>query len=167
MKILVQGILVIVATGSFGCSEKTSRVSDNKFQPAGVELSPSISKPDSVSAVINSGLPESDSVAGKTKSNPQQVNRFIVSFYSIGAGIEQKQMEKFENFLIQYRQKTSKNIPAEKTHWGREGEVDFCCDLSELSPAGQKTFIREVKEELKTAVRANYSENSPCKKQRR
>lgn len=146
---------MLVSINFFSCSEKTSRISDNKFQPVGVELSPKISKPDTVSS------------ERKNNSDLRQVNRFTVSFYSIGSGIEQKQLEKFELFLSSYRQKTSKKIPAEKTHWGREGETDFCVDISELSPSDQLNFIGDVKEELKTAGRVNYSENSPCKQQRR
>ncbi len=164
MKILSVSILAFFLFGCSACSEKTTGGSDTKQNAVAVDLSKSILKTDSIHAETKKESSVTDSVAAKAKDNEQNNYRFIVSFYSIGAGTEQKQIEKFENFLTGYRQKTGKSISAEKTSWGREGELDFCLNLSEISSNDQLNFIRDAKEELKTARWVNFSENSPCRK---
>jgi len=154
MKIFSIYISFLLA-GCFACSPKTNQVvSANQKED-------SVAHPAKVDSVALN--PDTTTV----KTSVTGVARFIVSFYSIGEGTEQNQIQKLESFLLLFRQRTGKNIPAEKTSWGREGELDYCISLSELSSGDQSMFIRDVKEELKTARWVNFSENSPCRKPRR
>ena len=67
--------------------------------------------------------------------------RLIISFASAGSGIDAKTQEKVLSFIKNYPSK-----PVFETHqWGREGEVDYCLHLKELSPAKQRTFVKKVK----------------------
>src|SRR5688572_16103050 len=54
--------------------------------------------------------------------------RFLVSFYSIGQGIDGDVQQKFLDWVNGY----AKKVVFEEAHWGREGEVDYCFKLTEL-----------------------------------
>ena len=92
------------------------------------------------------------------------IQRFIVSFYSIGSGVEQKQIDKLWNFITEYGTKIGKEFSYHVMPWGREGEKDFCFSLEELTIRQQKDFISGVKSALQTAQWVHYSENVPCRK---
>jgi hypothetical protein len=82
--------------------------------------------------------------------------RLVISFYSIGQGINTNKHEKFQAFLTNY----SPKIKYESVKWGREGEIDYCFQLSELSAVQQAEFVNKAKEILVPPV--NVSENVRC-----
>ncbi|MBI4931886.1 MAG: hypothetical protein HY841_14080 [Bacteroidetes bacterium] len=82
----------------------------------------------------------------------------VISFYSKGGGIDSKVNGEFEKFLTSY----SKKIVYEPTHWGREGEVDYCLKLSELSTAEQTDFVKKAKEVLSKSALVHINENTAC-----
>jgi len=92
------------------------------------------------------------------------VQRFIISFYSIGSGAEGKQMEKLKTFIAEFEKKVGKKISLSTSPWGREGEIDYCFPLKELSDEQQKQFIGGAKDALQAAQWVHYSENVPCRK---
>ena len=157
----------LLLLGCTVCSKKHSKedVNQQHSQP-GKELNVS-SNADSVLAENEATNLKDDPDSVVSKPVSETTYRFIVSFYSIGEGTEQKQIEKLEGFLYQYRQKNKKTIPVQKTFWGREGELDFCISLKEISLSDQLVFIQDCKNELKTAKWVHFIENSPCRKKRR
>ncbi len=84
--------------------------------------------------------------------------RLVVSFYSVSSGIDLKGNEDFEKLLSAY----PKKIAYEPTHWGREGEKDYCLKLSELSTAEQADFVKKAKELLSKSTLVHINENSDC-----
>ncbi len=84
--------------------------------------------------------------------------RFVVSFYSKGEGIDNKVNEAFVKFLASY----TKKIVYEPTHWGREGEIDYCLKLSELPHAEQVDFIKKAKDLLSKSALVHVNENAKC-----
>ncbi len=82
----------------------------------------------------------------------------VVSFYSKGEGIDNKVNEAFVKFLASYTKKTV----YEPTHWGREGEIDYCLKLSELSSAEQADFIKKAKDLLSKSALVHINENAKC-----
>lgn len=88
--------------------------------------------------------------------------RFIVSFFSPGNGIDHKARAKLVEFLKGH----TPALTVTKTKWGREGEVDFCFMLAELSKKEQEAFIKEVRELLAKSSRVRFYENKECKKPR-
>ncbi len=83
----------------------------------------------------------------------------VVSFYSPGNGIDHKTNEAFVEFVKEkYPQ-----INLQGHRWGREGEVDYCINLNELSTDEQSTFIKEAKELLSASKKVHIYENSTCK----
>lgn len=84
--------------------------------------------------------------------------RLVISFYSIGEGSDYKTKEEFEKFLNTY----TKKIAYEPTQWGREGEVDYCLKLNELSLTEQLDFVKKAKELVSKSRLVHVNENAKC-----
>ncbi len=82
----------------------------------------------------------------------------VLSFYSIGSGVDGNHLRKFSEFLESYQPKLNPII----TPWGREGEVDFCFTLNELSTKQRNQFVKQVREQLKDCKLVHINENAPC-----
>lgn len=91
----------------------------------------------------------------KTGANDEKY-RLIISFFSIGEGINLKTNEEFEKFLSSYTPK----IKHELITWGREGEKDYCFKLTELTDVQQEEFVRKAKEV--TTKKVHIKENEKC-----
>ena len=90
----------------------------------------------------------------------QACNMYVVSFISLGAGIDDDTAQEFEEFLsIKYPDLGYEVNPA-----GREGEIDYCFDLSDLSPEQQATFREESTQILKKSKLVQISEPENCPK---
>lgn len=85
---------------------------------------------------------------------------FTVSFISGGAGIDRNVQRNFESFL----KSEYPNISYEKIIRGREGELDYCFKLSDLSATRRATFIEGSKQILTRSSLVEISENSNCGK---
>lgn len=87
------------------------------------------------------------------------IYRLTISFISKGEGIDYKTQESFENWL-----KGQPKHPAyEVTHWGREGETNYCLKLNELSTREQEIFVRDVRTQLTDKELVFVTEYAACK----
>lgn len=84
--------------------------------------------------------------------------RLVVEFFSIGQGIDGKSNDEFVKFLDSY----PKKIAYTPTHWGREGEIDYCLKLSELSTSEQSDFVKKAQEILSSSKLVHINENAKC-----
>lgn len=109
--------------------------------------------PDSVTTTVVA--PDPQPAADTT----QIIYRITISFISKGSGIDYKTEEDFEKWLQEY----PKHPVYEKTHWGREGEVNFCLKLDELSTREQDIFVKDVRTKLADKELVFIAENAPCK----
>ena len=92
------------------------------------------------------------------QQKPEDIYGLVVSFYSPGNGIDQRAKSEYIKFL-------SSNYPAlayEKTSWGREGEIDFCFLLDELTEIQKSQFIKKSKELLSNSKKIHIYENKAC-----
>jgi hypothetical protein len=69
-------------------------------------------------------------------------------------------------FISRYQLENKKELKFEAVPWGREGEVDYCFMLSELSAKEQSRFINALKDQLKFSELVQITENQPCKPRR-
>ncbi len=104
-------------------------------------------------------IKETTSTTTTTESN----YRFNVSFISIGAGTDVNAKIQFEQYFADYEQKNKVKLGYEITPWGKEGEVDYCFQLSALNKKKQDQFIAKTKELLIKSTLVRYSENKPCR----
>ena len=102
---------------------------------------------------------------GQTQAG-EQASRLVVSFYSICCGIDQKAKEKLDGFIKHYEKTKGKQLTKAAVRWGREGEIDYCLRLSELSPREQKRFIAKVRLLLKRSKLVHINENVACQSER-
>ncbi len=109
-----------------------------------------------LSLVGLSGLAHGQTQAG------EQTSRLVVSFYSICCGIDHEAKEKLDGFIKQYEKSKGKQLTKTATSWGREGEIDYCLPLSELSSREQKRFISKVRVLLKKSKLVHINEKATC-----
>lgn len=72
---------------------------------------------------------------------PDTIYRLSVSFISIGAGIDRKAKPQYSKYIIEFAQKNKIKLNCEIVNWGREGEVDYCFELTELDEKQQELFL--------------------------
>jgi hypothetical protein len=106
---------------------------------------------------INSGN------TNNTTTNVDENNyRFVVSFISIGQGIDSKLNEDFIKLLTDSENKTKKKINAENYQKGREGEIQYCMKLKNFNEKEQENFIKEVKALFGGSTMVILNENCTC-----
>ena len=86
------------------------------------------------------------------------VTRLVVSFISKGEGIDDKTKDEFEKWLAMRERFTYSVTP-----WGREGEVEYCFRMTNISVREQEIFVKEVRGFLVDKELVLVSEYSKCK----
>jgi hypothetical protein len=118
---------------------------------------------ESVTATITIDNPPEDSVVttvvAPAVDTGKTVYRLTISFISKGEGIDYKTQESFENWLKEQPKRPSYEV----THWGREGETNYCLKLNELSTREQGIFVRDVRTQLTDKPLVFVSEYAACK----
>lgn len=99
-------------------------------------------------------------VAAENSAAKDSSYRFIVSFISIGSGIDKKAKNQYEQFLKDFELKNNVTISYEKKYWGREGEVNFCFMLNELKKEEQESFILQSKNLLTNSTLVRFKETN-------
>ena len=94
-------------------------------------------------------------------------SRLVLTFFSPASGVDIKSVNRFEEFIGEFAGEKGINIDYEKTHWGREGETDFCLELTELDPKQQADFVSKTRILMESAEHLNIYENAPCKHRRK
>ena len=90
-----------------------------------------------------------------------------VSFFSIGTGTDGPMMQRFKDFITKYNKEYNVELVYELNNWGREGEVDFCFQLTELSSNQQAEFIGKSQKLLAESKLVHVAENAQCHPKRR
>lgn len=88
--------------------------------------------------------------------------RVIVSFISKGEGPDSKTMASLESYVLSFGKKEGKTIAYDIYHWGKEGEMDYCFYLKELSKGKQEDFVNGLKNLTKESSLVFINENSSC-----
>jgi len=86
-----------------------------------------------------------NSQSSNQNSGKEDIYRVIVSFASKGEGVPETNLASLESFLLTFGKAENKTIIYDKFHHGREGEVDYCFYLKELSSGKQKDFVKALK----------------------
>lgn len=95
----------------------------------------------------------------KVADSVPSVCRVLVSAISIGTGIDPQAKTLLDKFVQEYMDATSKRILYTATHWGREGEMDFCFTLKNLSVEEQQNFVVGLNEVFKNHNLIHVEEN--------
>ncbi|MCD6067406.1 MAG: hypothetical protein K0S33_2232 [Bacteroidetes bacterium] len=91
----------------------------------------------------------------KLGATTDKKSRLVVSFKSIGTGIDLDANAKMEKFIKEHPKKPQYDVYA----WGREGETDYAFSLKEIKSGDQAKFIQELKAAIGNSDRVSYKEN--------
>ena len=74
--------------------------------------------------------------------------------------------EEIDQYFSEYQKEKGVELAIEVVHWGREGEIDYCMNLRELSEGDQESFVSEIKSLAKKSKRGQIlvEENAPCRR---
>jgi hypothetical protein len=75
-----------------------------------------------------------------------QKENFVVSFISIGAGIDYKAKDTLFLFVEEFQHQHKVELDVSIKSWGREGEVDCTYDLDKLTKKQCKVFVEKIEE---------------------
>jgi len=101
--------------------------------------------------------------AEKTDTTPAPtIYRVIVSFGSPGSGIDAQTVAKLESYIITFDKEANKTIAYETIKYGKEGEVDYCFPLTELSKSKQTEFVNGINNLTKNGKIVFVKENAVC-----
>ena len=152
---LLNIIALLVFMSMISCRENKN-TSSNKSQTSATQQPASTTQDTSVeSSVENENPKPGDSLMA-----------VIVSFYSIGQGIDRGQTEKLKGYLQTYEKRSGKKIEYSVVYWGREGETDFCFPLTGFSDNQVIDFLKGAKDALNTAEHVHFLQKQVCRKGR-
>ncbi len=116
------------------------------------------SKKNATEAATNNNTSTSTSTSTTTEQvkNLVQKYRLIVSFYSIGTGVNGNAITKLDNFLSKHPKKPQSEI----LRRGREGETEYLFNLKELSDSEKVAFITEIKNLIGNLELVRIEENA-------
>lgn len=86
--------------------------------------------------------------------------RLIVTFISIGAGTDPDGKSLLDGYILDYKNKKGKAVRYIMIPWGREGEVDCCFDLKDLTVSEQSDFIDGLRNTMKARELIQINENA-------
>lgn len=116
--------------------------------------------PATTSSTISSTTAQSQMTETNQDQEKQAATKYrlILSFISIGEGTDATARGKMDAILNKWESKAGKKIVMESFPWGREGEVDFCFLLNELSAPDQAALAREMRETFQMQPLVQISE---------
>jgi hypothetical protein len=98
--------------------------------------------------------------------NKKEIEKITVSFISIGEGIDYERMTGYQEVLENWKSAAGKTLSYESIGWGREGETDFCIDMTNISDTESKKFLSETRERFKDNSLVQIETNQECKESR-
>jgi hypothetical protein len=98
---------------------------------------------------------------GSGTADSSHLSRLVVSFYSIGAGINYDAKAEFDKWLAK---DTRGGFTYTVTNWGREGEVNYCFNLASKSASEQMIFVKDVQKFLDGKEHIHVLEWAQCDK---
>jgi hypothetical protein len=151
-------IFLAVVLGCFSCGNSNSpSENDSAVNPDATTA------PRDKTDVANAGdtLKPDPNRSGGGQVPPQNDGevRLLVSFISEGEGIDRKLKSDFDKWLT-----GRADITWETSPWGREGELNYCFRLGNLSTKEQVIFVRDVRTFLKDNKLVLIEEWAKCDK---
>ncbi|MFM2156566.1 MAG: hypothetical protein RL516_1315 [Bacteroidota bacterium] len=89
--------------------------------------------------------------------------RLVVTFASIGAGIDEKGKTMLDGYINSFKEKSGKLVKYGTLAWGREGEYDCEFSLNELNLNEQTDFVKGLKKLFEGNQLIQIEENKPSR----
>jgi hypothetical protein len=146
-QVLFFPLCLILLTSACGPSRNTSESANN----AAVD-SPAVNS-------VPPTTPDQPKEQVSTDVNKLRACRVMVTFISIGEGTDREAKGNLDRVTSPYLEKGK--LEMETIPWGREGEVDYCFMLNNLSGAEQQKFISDLKNTFNGNKLVQIVENEP------
>ncbi len=160
-------VLFFIISQLVFCSCKhAEKATLNKGDSGKIETSEKINIDTTISSVNLSEIVNENKKQNEIKSDTMKYD-LVVSFYSIGSGIDRTILKEYINFLNENKENYSNSFSYERVPWGREGEVDFCIQLFNLKEKEIETFKNNSNTILRKSSMVHSTENAICNKRRR
>ncbi|MEN9339871.1 MAG: hypothetical protein RIQ62_1183 [Bacteroidota bacterium] len=91
------------------------------------------------------------------------VKNLVVSFISTGSGIDYQSLPGFEKSVSDFNARQHCQLMYRKKNWGREGEVDYCFEGSDVTYLSR--YYTEVRQKYAANRRIQLKVNGKCKSQ--
>jgi hypothetical protein len=152
MKSIFLCLLIPIAMSTYNCSG--SKKTTNNSKPATESTAQKVKTESSETAENKTVTPALDE---------KKLFRFTVSFISKGAGTDYQIRQKYDAFVTDFESKNKVKIIINKASWGREGEMDYCIEFTNINKEITDKFIAESKALLSASDRINLGENTHCR----
>ena len=164
--LVVAVTIVTIACNSSKKNAKTTVVeevitNDTTSKPAPVEVTYSDPKQQKKHEQSSPKRPETELITTEEKVKASSY-ALSVSFFSIGEGTDGKMMQQYKDFIEKYGKEKNTILEYEMNPWGREGEADFCFQLTELNQKQREDFIIQTKKMLSESKLVHVIENGQC-----
>lgn len=90
-----------------------------------------------------------------------QKDKLVVSFISIGTGIDYKAKDRLFSFVKEFQREHKIELDVSIKSWGREGEVDCTYDLDKLTKKQCKVFVEKIEAMFSGNNLVKISHSSP------
>ena len=105
-------------------------------------------------------------ISGAGQINEQSITRnqkdkLVVSFISIGTGIDYKAKDRLFSFVEEFQLQHKVELDVSIKSWGREGEVDCTYDIDKLTKKQCKVFVEKIEEMFNGNNLVKISHSSP------
>lgn len=147
-------------------SNNTESKSPVKVEQGEIPETPKIEEDTSTK---NSDVQDQTAPANEPRQAAQskkEIEKITVSFISIGEGIDYEAMKNYKDFLENWKSSSGKELSYETIGWGREGETDFCVDMTNISDNESKRFLSETRDRVKDNSLVQIETNQQCKESR-
>lgn len=92
-----------------------------------------------------------------------RLHSMVISFTSIGSGTDTEAESKLTSWISSFEKTEQIKLNYNVNFWGKEGERDYCFDLSGLKNEVKQHFESQVNELLKGNYRVLIKRNGTCK----
>ena len=86
----------------------------------------------------------------------------VISFFSIGQGVDYLKKQAFDKLLKDFEEKEKVSLTTESYPWGREGEVDVCIRFTGLSKKQQSALIAQIEHLIRESSLIRMGRNVSC-----
>ncbi len=159
MKHIYLCLLIPVAMSTYNCSG--SKKSANKENTVKTENAVKTDNTVKMDSTVKTENTVNKSTA--TTEDGKKLFRFTVSFISKGAGTDYQIRQKYDAFVTDFETRNKVKIIINKAAWGREGEMDYCIEFTNINKEITDKFIAESKALLSASDRINIGENTHCR----
>ncbi|MEX1188050.1 MAG: hypothetical protein WED33_02260 [Bacteroidia bacterium] len=112
-------------------------------------------------------IAEVKSVDMSSQAKNDSLYSVIVSFFSIGSGVDFTVAREFEAYVKGFETENSDYISVERVPWGREGEVDYCIMFNNLNKEKARAFVSKCREITSKTEWVHMNLDSECKRRRK